>query len=417
MEKIGQSKIQAVLNRDLNVFSNILINIPQMVINMIIIIGCCLYLDYFSYYFFFLITTLLTISIISFWLYDKFFIKCKFIEVRDRADDLYQSYQSMLNGFKELKLNHEKHEIFRKNHLFKSAILMRDTTNTALTRYTVIQNTWDNLFYLVIGIIVFVGLPHQTHTQIMQAIVVLLFMMAPLKGVILIIPQLRQSIISLKKIEELKIEKEKVNNNNYNQKLIIKKITLDKVSYQHKQYITPEIDATLKPGEITFLIGKNGSGKSTLAKLISGLYTPSRGTITVNDEPLTTNNICSYRNRISAIFSDFYLFDEMKLDYSTIYAQEFIEKLGLKNKLLIDNNRISSKQLSSGQKKRLALLNMYLEGRQVLIFDEWASDQDPEYKKIFYEVLLPQFKKQNKIIVVISHDQQYFHVADQKIII
>ena len=107
----------------------------------------------------------------------------------------------------------------------------------------------------------------------------------------------------------------------------------------------------------------------------------------------------------------------MKLDYSTIYAQEFIEKLGLKNKLLIDNNRISSKQLSSGQKKRLALLNMYLEGRQVLIFDEWASDQDTEYKKIFYEVLLPQFKKQNKIIVVISHDQQYFHVADQKIII
>ncbi|MBH9340157.1 cyclic peptide transporter, partial [Pseudomonas aeruginosa] len=79
------------------------------------------------------------------------------------------------------------------------------------------------------------------------------------------------------------------------------------------------------------------------------------------------------------------------------------------------DGNFSTPDLSTGQRKRLALINAWLEERPVLVFDEWAADQDPAFRRVFYTELLPDLKRQGKTIIVISHDDRYFEMADQLI--
>jgi len=51
----------------------------------------------------------------------------------------------------------------------------------------------------------------------------------------------------------------------------------------------------------------------------------------------------------------------------------------------------------------------------VYLFDEWAADQDPVFKKVFYTQLLPELKARGKAVLVISHDERYFGAADRVI--
>jgi putative ATP-binding cassette transporter len=176
------------------------------------------------------------------------------------------------------------------------------------------------------------------------------------------------------------------------------------------------IDLTINRGEVTFLFGGNGSGKTTLAKLLSLHYFADKGHIYFDNETVNANNRNGCRQNISAIYSDFYLFPKLyglsdaELD---IRAAENLKKLGLEGKVSIKNGIFSTTNLSDGQKKRLALLVSFLEDRSIYIFDEWAADQDPEFKEIFYYNILPELKEKNKIVIVVTHDDRYFHLADK----
>ena len=125
-----------------------------------------------------------------------------------------------------------------------------------------------------------------------------------------------------------------------------------------------------------------------------------------------------YRQLFSAVFVDFYLFDEL-LGFKGIdldkQAQTYIDKLQLSHKVKVENGRLSTTNLSQGQRKRLTLLAAYLEDRQFYVFDEWAADQDPEFKRFFYKEILSDLKERGKTVLVISHDEQYFDVADRYI--
>jgi putative ATP-binding cassette transporter len=96
-------------------------------------------------------------------------------------------------------------------------------------------------------------------------------------------------------------------------------------------------------------------------------------------------------------------------------AREYLVKLQLNHKLDVKEGVLSTTQLSQGQRKRLALLTAFLEDRSIYLFDEWAADQDPTFKQTFYDSLLPELKARGKTVIVISHDDRYYDVADRLI--
>ncbi len=165
-------------------------------------------------------------------------------------------------------------------------------------------------------------------------------------------------------------------------------------------------------------MGGNGSGKSTLAKLMTGLYIPEQGEIHLDRIAIDGENREWYRQHFSVIFADFYLFDRLLgLEQTNLdeIAQTYLEKLRLDHKVKITQGKLSTTSLSQGQRKRLSLLTAYLEDRPIYLFDEWASDQDPIFKDLFYTQLLPSLRDQGKTILVIRHDDHYFHLADRLI--
>ena len=176
------------------------------------------------------------------------------------------------------------------------------------------------------------------------------------------------------------------------------------------------LDLTLRRGELVFLTGGNGSGKSTFVKMLTGLYSPQVGAIRLDGLAITDKNRDWYSQLFSAVFSDFYLFDGLlglsgpDLDAR---AQRHLVELELDGTLQIRNRTLSTTALSQGQRKRLALLTAFLEDRPIYVFDEWAADQDVHYREIFYTRLLADLIARGKTVVVISHDDRYYHLGDR----
>lgn len=186
---------------------------------------------------------------------------------------------------------------------------------------------------------------------------------------------------------------------------------------QAQGFAVGPLNLTLTRGELVFLIGGNGSGKSTLAKLLTGLYQPVSGQIIIDGVALQAADQDNYRRLFSAIFTDFYQFDRLQgADGGEPDAElvaNWLEKLNMQNKLEFDGDRVTNPQLSQGQRKRLALLLAVAEQRDILLLDEWAADQDPQFRRIFYRELLPALRALGKTVFAISHDDHYFEHADR----
>ena len=200
-------------------------------------------------------------------------------------------------------------------------------------------------------------------------------------------------------------------------------IEFQDVTFRHIQSVTGEdfvfgpINLVLQPGELVFIIGGNGSGKSTLAKLLTGLYMPDSGRINIDGNPVYAEESDAYRELFSAVFSDFYLFDRLlglgKAGTIQAKAWEYLVALDLSHNVKINENSFSTTALSQGQRRRLALLTALIEDRPVYVLDEWAADQDPGFREIFYLKLLPELRNLGKTVVVITHDDRYFHLGDR----
>ncbi|MDV7214177.1 ATP-binding cassette domain-containing protein, partial [Azotobacter beijerinckii] len=177
------------------------------------------------------------------------------------------------------------------------------------------------------------------------------------------------------------------------------------------------LDVCIERGELLFLVGGNGSGKSTLARLLTGLYRPVAGQILLDGRPLDDTDWSAYRRLFSSVFTDFHLFARL-LGPDGGEAEEggpdhWLQRLHLAHKVRHAGGRLLDTRYSQGQRKRLALLLAMLEERDILVLDEWAADQDPLFRRLFYRELLPQLKAQGKTVLAITHDDHYFDQADR----
>jgi putative ATP-binding cassette transporter len=175
------------------------------------------------------------------------------------------------------------------------------------------------------------------------------------------------------------------------------------------------IDMAVSRNETLFIYGSNGTGKTTLILSILGLLKPKEGETSFNGIRLTDDNYRVYRTLFGVVFNDFYLFEKLygigEVDGEK--AVYYLSLFELDNKVSFANRAFSSRDLSTGQRKRLALVATLLENKPVIVLDEWAADQDPHFRKKFYTRILPILKAEGFTIIAITHDDKYYHCADR----
>jgi putative ATP-binding cassette transporter len=254
---------------------------------------------------------------------------------------------------------------------------------------------------------------------------VLLYLIAPISVLLNCIPQLAAAQIAQQRMTELfeRIPRERVGEEGGAIR-DWRTMRFEGVSYRYPD-CAGEPGFSLKPlsfeirrGEITFIVGNNGSGKSTLSKLITLHYHPTGGAIYFDEQRVDESNLGAFRRGVAAIYSDYYLFDRPlgveARDVQTL-VDECLKALALDQKVTFKDGCFSSLALSDGQRRRLALVAALVEDAELYLFDEWAADQDPTFKSVFYERILPELKARGKAVVAVLHDDRYFRLADRLI--
>jgi len=256
--------------------------------------------------------------------------------------------------------------------------------------------------------------------------VILFQLMTPLEVLMNLLPQLGRAAVATRTVEQLGLTLEAENREREAAagsgapgwgRLELRGVTHSyRRENEEESFLLGPIDLAFAPGELVFLVGGNGSGKTTLAKVLTGLYVPEDGELSFNDQPITDANRDRFRQHFSTVFSDAFIFetllglDKPELDHD---AHDLLAQFQIDHKVQVKDGALSTINLSQGQKKRLALLTAYLEDRPIYLFDEWAADQDPQFREIFYYQLLPGLTARGKTVIVISHDDRYYHVADR----
>jgi putative pyoverdin transport system ATP-binding/permease protein len=429
LEEVGASRLLATLTDDISTLSHTIYAIPFICVDIAVIVGCLVYLLFLSGFVFTFTLGFMMVAIGGIQLLinrAQFFLT----SVRQEQDQLFHHFRSITDGIKELKLNTSRRQDFLQNELEVSAARYRNQNSAALLTFSISTGLGNLLFFTLIGLIL-IALPRVVDISppVLSAyILTLTYLLLPMQSILAKLQELVKGNVALQKIEamglELAAKTEATSvivhhvNSNW-QQLELQKVTYSYHSQQEdKSFILGPIDLTFNPGEIVFIVGGNGSGKSSLGKIITGLYTPDSGTIKLSRKVVFDENREWYRQHFAAIFSDFYLFDQISGINShslELEAQEYLKQLHLDDKVKIVNNQFSTTSLSQGQRKRLALLTAYLEDRPIYFFDEWASDQDPFFRELFYHQILKNLKKRGKTVIVISHDDRYFSVADRVI--
>ncbi len=430
LEELGANRLLATLTDDVGTLSNTIFLIPFLCVDIAVVVGCLTYLStlsgaVFAVVFAFLALTIATVQLLLNRM-RKFFNLA-----REEQDKLFKHFRSITEGIKELKLHSLRRQEFFDQELQVSAADSRDYNLQALNTAAVATGVGQLLFFMLIGLLLF-ALPRfvPVSTPVLSAyILTSTYLMSPFQNILQRLPLIFRANTSVEKIEKMGLALASQSEvtaalqplKNADWKMLELKGTTH--SYpgdkEDSNFVLGEISLKFHPGELVFIVGGNGSGKSTFAKLLTGLYIPESGEILLDGQPIGNENREWYRQHFSAIFSDFYLFERL-LGMTTNHdldnqAAEYLREFHLDNKVEVKDGVLSTTALSQGQRKRLALLTAYLEDRPIYLFDEWASDQDPFFRDIFYKQLLPELKRRGKTVFVISHDDRYFDLADRAI--
>ena len=431
IEELGSPKLMVALTEDIMEITQATLSIPIFTQNLAYLVGGAVYLAWLSIPVFIGMFAFGIVGAVTY----RILIRRGFGHLsaaREGQDRLFQHFRSLTEGIKELKLHRARREAYLKEDVAEAADVCRRHNFAAELRFIFAQN-WNQLLFLaLIGLIIFL-LPHLANIspQAMTGYVIMtVFLMGPLQGLLGSLSVFGRANVSLRKVEQLGLALSRHPHDNAGgghrpfSSEPFESLKLVQVSHHYHRereddnFLLGPIDLALRPGELVFLVGGNGSGKSTLAKVITGLYPPAGGEIRLNGRLVDDGNRDDYRQCFSTVFSDYFLFDRIvgrRGAAADRRASEYLARLHLEHKVAIKDGAFSTTQLSQGQRKRLALLSAYIEDRPFYLFDEWASDQDPLFKEVFYGELLPELRSRGKAVLVITHDDRYFDRADRLI--
>ena len=448
LESMGSNRALAALTIDVSTISIAVQGIPVLCGNLLALLFGLLYLGYLSTWVLVGSVVFIAIGYGSYqWL--ATFAERYIRSARQSHDKLIGQLKSLVEGVKELKLHDARRRAFIDGDLARTNQKVRDDQFMGFSIQASAVSWGRLMFFIAIGVLLFGwgGQSVADRANLTGCVLTVLFLMSPLERIIAWLPILSRAKVSLEKIETLGAsvvpEAMRADQRSGENRLLnssFGKLELRNIEFQYldteiaagaKQMARPDrsfcfgpIDFELQRGEVVFLVGGNGSGKTTFIKLLTGLYIPSAGSITLDGIAIDEANGkagCdamrqNYRQLFAVVFAEPVLFGsllglEAGCDASRVDA--LLRHLELDKVVSVTDGILSSTDLSKGQRKRLALLTAYLEDRPIYVFDEWAADQDPLYKRVFYEEILPNLQRQGKAIVVISHDDQYYDHADR----
>ena len=429
LERIGPHKLLSSLTDDILALSYGLLAVPIISVQVMIALGCLVYLGYLSLTLLGVILGFLAVAMVSYWIPSSVAIK-RLELAREQQDHMFKHFRALTEGSKELKINAGRrwaffHDVFR-----PTADQYRAQNVVGFSIYAAAAN-WGYLsFFLMIGVVIFV-LPNymaMDTAMLTGATLILLYLRSPLELIFSMVPELARSQIALEKVKKLGINLSVAEQDGLDRmdhasagdghRLELRDVTYSFDREESHHFQLGPLNASFEQGEIVMIIGGNGSGKSTLVKLIAGLYAPDDGCVRWDGLDIAEGDRDGYRQNFAAVFSDFYLFETllgMPVEGLDERAKEYLQRLQLDHKVKITEGAFSTLNLSQGQRKRLALLTAFLEDRPFYVFDEWAADQDPYFKEIFYTQILPELKAKGKGIICITHDEKYFHLSDRLI--
>ena len=421
IEAVGRDRINAVVNRDTQTISQAASPIIVAIQSLVMVFFIGIYIALLNPYAFALTVVIVAIGV-------AIHTRKRNELMRDlqvsgsRETEFFGTLTHLVEGFKEVKLNSERNQAVYAElvRLANMVIDLKSHTAYVFADHFIFSQT---AFYILLGLIVFL-LPGAFPGQLMSVTAALLFVIGPLSSLIGTLPVFSMANVAVANVAALEAQLDLLQPErpdtvskppaDYNQ------IELSTMyfAYRDRQgaptFEVGPLELTIRKQEVLFIVGGNGSGKSTFLKLLTGLYYPESGSLRVDNKDVTAIGYTAYRNMFSAIFSDYHLFDRVfGVRYDDNVVNAMVKDMELTGKTSFRDGRFENQDLSTGQRKRLALIISLLEDRPIYVFDEWAADQDPHFRERFYTEILPDLKRRQKTIIAATHDDKYFGAADR----
>lgn len=418
--------VHAALVRDVNVLTQASLNIIQFSTSIIIVVACLIYMACISWPLFLVSLGVMLSGILIYQLNAK--VNNELFKKGRALEDRFMYYfNAILAGFKEIYMDTRKGESIYQRKIKRVAAESVSNHTSAFVGFLNNQITGQVLFYLLIGsLLLYFGVTlHISNTNVVSFLFILLYLLGAVETIMVLLPNLLQAKVSADRISNLRKELE-------SDKSVKEKFDIEAVygDFQHiraadiiyryendngNAFEIGPVNFSIEQGEIIFIYGGNGSGKTTFVSNILGLLKPQGGSLYFNNNKISDSELPSYSAIYSVVFSDFYLFDEFYgIDEVDTEKLAFYLKLfEIDAKVTVEDAKFSTIELSTGQRKRLALITALMENKPILVMDEWAADQDPYFRQKFYLQIIPWLKENGITVLAITHDDKYYHCADK----
>ena len=429
LERLGLPRLAGIVGGDVRTVSDYVCSLPDAVVNLAIAIGCFSYMAWLSPLVFAFNFVFVALAAGCYVAPEKASqrISRKAAEAWDRH--IGQMYFA-LQAFRRLLLSQVQRTDFLDNHFRPTGAEVRRLNRQQRLVHLFAERFAEAMVLGNVACLLFVlprffNLPAATLTGLLLAAI---FVRAPLKSLLNFFPRTQNVRLSLERIEGAGLTV-------FASSLLapaippapaahtFRELVFDRVGFQYESdhdqagFAGGPFSLRIRAGEIVFIVGGNGAGKTTLAKLLCGLYAPETGQVWIDGVPIIDEaGRTAQRARFAAVFTEDPLFDHV-LGVPPAEAEArgnvFIEELRLAHKVALRGTAFSTIDLSQGQRRRLLLVGALLEDRPILLLDEWAADQDPQFRLFFYDAVLPALRARGKTLVLITHDDRYFERADR----
>jgi putative ATP-binding cassette transporter len=421
----GKVEVHAALVNDVNVLTNASMGIINFFTSVILAVSCLVYLLSISLILFGITLVIALIGVVVYHLSSGNDI-LNFRKARGLENKFQENFNAILDGFKEIYLEPKKGKAIFDQKIRNLATEAYINNTRAQTGFLNNQIIGQVLFYILISsVLLFFSIwLNIKASDTISFVFTLLYLLNSIEMVMILLPQIARANVASTHLLDLKKRLEDTNSSNLISETFLANEEFEGLSIRNLEFYYGEQDKSfgigpvnfdVQKGEIVFIYGGNGSGKTTFIHSLVGLCMPSDGEIRCNGILINEKNYAGYRSLFSVVFSDFYLFNELlaidKLDVEK--WNYYLELFELEDKVKIEGKSFSTTDLSTGQRKRLALISALLEAKPVLVIDEWAADQDPYFRRKFYTEILSLLKEEGFTIIAITHDDKYYHCADK----